>query len=448
MKPQLPVWWLHPALLFTAVMGGLAAAAAMIPDNLYVDLWSTPKFFDASTEALTVFCIAAFALGATLPGLHLRGWNGARGTQLDAELSASTLLMLYRVATGLALFGYAVWIAIALSNGMNWQVVMDVVRSKPGAAYLVRSKYLVSAAGITTCTQFGVASAVLGSLLAARTGWRKIWKSLSLLFALGIARAVLNTERLAVLELIVPMVPVIVTLVLGRQASRSGRVRRVIAWAPLAGISALFFVFAGFEYGRSWTTYYSGGSVSFWTFAVSRLAGYYVTALNNGAYLVTRLNAPMGVPFFTLNFLWRFPFLSGLTHLLFPTFDLADTYFDLLNSGANAEFNNGGGLLAPAIDFGVYGMILYWLMIGLITGWVYRNFKRGSAWGLCLYPMLFLGTLEVPRGLYLSGGRAVPPICFLLLSAFLLRIKQRRAEGANVPTTPLPVVADLQVAIE
>jgi hypothetical protein len=115
---------------------------------------------------------------------------------------------------------------------------------------------------------------------------------------------------------------------------------------------------------------------------------------------------------------------------------LLDTYFSTLDTGANAEFNNGGGLLAPAIDFGSYGVTAFWLLAGLISGWAYRQFKRGAAWGLCLYPMLFLGTLEVPRGLYLSGGRAVPPICFLLLSASLLAIRQNRSTVAAEPAPP------------
>jgi hypothetical protein len=426
MRPRFTVWWLNPPLLFAALIGGLTAAAVLIPESAYRELWNTPKFFNASNASLTALCIAAFVLGSLLPAGHIRGWAGSREKQPDTELSVSLLLTLYRVAIALALFGYLVWGGVAISRGLSWQIVTDGLAGKPGAIYLIRHTYLLNIAGITTCTQFGVAAAVLGSLLAAQTGWRKIWKSLSVLFALAVLRALLNTERLAILELAVPMVPVIATLVLGRRAGQRRWLRLAILGAPVAAIGGVFLLFAGFEYGRSWATFYAGNSASFWSFAMYRLAGYYVTALNNGAYLTTRLAVPLGIPFFTMNFLWRLPFFEGLMHSLFPTFDLADNYFDMLNSGANAEFNNGGGLLAPAIDFGVFGVILYWLAAGLVCGWMYRQFQRGSAWGLCLYPLLFLGTLEVPRGLYLSGGRAIPPICFLLLSACLLRIQQRR----------------------
>lgn len=429
MKPRTAVWWLHPVLLFVGLNGGLALVTLLTPDSVFADLWFTPKFFNVTAMAWTVNSIAAFAVGALLPEIHFRGWSRPRQETEEAPLPSGTLLVLYRVALALALFGYIVWAGIAISHGMNWQIVMDVLTGKPGAAYGIRNEYLINVGGITTCTQFGVAAVVLGSLIVAQSGWRKISGSLSLLFALAVVRAFLNTERLAVLELVICMVPVIVTRVLSPQASRRPLLRHAIAWMPLGGIGGLLGIFAGFEYGRSWTTYYSTGGQSFWMFALYRLTGYYVTALNNSAFLLARLPTP-GVPFFTLNFLWHFPFLEKLMTALFPTFNLLETYFETLNTGANAEFNNGGGLLSPSIDFGPYGVVMFWLISGVISGWVYREFKLEKAWGLCLYPILFLGLLEVPRGLYLSGGRAVPPICFLLLSAYLLTVQQRHAASA------------------
>ena len=430
MRP-LRVWWLNPVLLFSVINGGLAILATVTSPGTYVERWSTPKYFDGPAMILTVLCIAAFALGASLPGGHFRGWAGPREKPSVSGLPVNTMLWLYRIAVALALLGYVVWGSVAVSHGMNLQVVMDALKGRAGAAYLIREHYLLTVVGVTTCTQFGVAAAVLGSLIAAQCGWRKIGKSLALLFALAFVRALLNTERLAILELVIAMAPAIASMALGPRAARSRRLRLAILSAPVAGICGVFFLFAGFEYGRSWTTYYAGGSDFFWAFALYRLTGYYVTALNNTAFLLTRLITPERIPFFTMSFLWRFPFISGLVNAMFPNFELVNSYFDTLNTGANAEFNNGGGLLAPAIDFGPCGAILYWLLAGMLSGWIYRSFKRGTAWGLCLYPLLFLGLLEVPRGLYLTGGRATPPICFLILSAYLLAIGQRRAQTAE-----------------
>jgi hypothetical protein len=441
MKPKFAVWWLNPALLFLVLNGGLAVVTVLTSESAFENLWNTPKFFNGSMMLLTVGCIAAFVVGTVLPQAHIRGWAGSREKIRPAALRLETLLLLYRIAVALALLGYLMWTAIAISHGLNWKIVMDVLASKPRAAYNIRSEYLLGVAGVTTSTQFGIAAVVLGSLIAAQAGWRKVWGSMSLLFALGVIRALLNTERLAILELAVPMLPLIATIVLGPRAERSRRMRIAIVAAPAAGLAALFLIFAAFEYGRSWTTYYSGHGESYWSFALYRLTGYYVTAVNNTAFLLNRLRAPQGIPFFTMNFLWHFPLLNDLVHSLFPNFDLLKTYFDTLNTGANAEFNNSGGLLAPAIDFGYAGTILYWFTGGLIWGWFYQQFKCGSSWGLCFYPLLFLGALEVPRGLYLNGGRAIPPICFLLLSAYVLRVPQlrmmhqRRAERAAAEAT-------------
>jgi hypothetical protein len=431
MRPRLTVWWLNPVLLFVGLNGGLAAVTALTPESVFLDRWYTPKFFDQHALILTVLCLAAFALGALLPELHFSGWAGPRERRAETGLPLDSLLALYRTAVALTLFGYTVWAAIGIKNGLTLQVVMDVLEGKPGVTYLIRTTYLPVITGVTTCTQFGIAAAVLAALIATQAGWRKVWKSLSLLFALAIVRALLNTERLAILEMAIPMLPVIASMVLGPRASRSRRLRLAIVAAPLAGIAGLFFLFAIFEYGRSWTTYYASiSSESFWSFAFYRLTGYYVTALNNSSYLLTRLTAPLGVPFFTASFIWRSPLLSGLLKALFPNFDLEDTYIYELDAGANAEFNNEGGMLIPGVDFGAFGTILFWLAAGLVSGWAYRQFKRGSGWGVCLYPLLFLGIMEVPRGLYLTGGRATPPIVFLLLSAALLALQQRRAQAA------------------
>ncbi len=433
MKRGFTIWWLHPAALFGGLCGTLVAVAALIPDSVYQRFWFTPKFLSGEAVGLLAAFVGVFAVAASAAGMRLKDRVGPAEMAPDADLSESTLLTLYRIAMGLALFGYAVWGAVAISKGLNLGVLREVLAGKPNVLYSIRTVYLVSIPGVTTCTQFGVAAAVLGSLIAARSGWKKVWKSLTLLLMLTLLRVVLNTERLALIEIAVPMTVIVLTQVLRPLAERRRSVRVAMAAAPLAAIPILFVLFASLEYLRSWV-FYANGPLSFWEFAASRLVGYYVTAVNNGAYLAMRLQAPLGLPFFTMNFLWRLPVLHGLVEALFPAFQLVTTYFDVLASGANAEFNNGGGLFAPAIDFGWVGGIGYWLVTGLVFGRLYALFRRRSAWGLCLYPVLFLGLVDVPRGLYWSSGRAIPAIVFLALSAYLLAIQQRRQRNRSFPS--------------
>ena len=429
MKPAFTVWWLHPLLIFAGLSGVLSLAAFLIPETTYQDLWFTPKFLDTPGMIAVLTAIVAFSAGVVLPAMRFRGWASDNNQEPEPDLAPRTLLLLFRTAVALSLAGYSIWIATAVSRGLNVSVLADVLAGKHLVLYGIRMHYLENIPGITTCTQFAVAAAVLGPLAATQLGWRKIWKWLFLLFVLAVLRAILNTERLSIVEMAVPMSVILVTRFLIPLGRSRRWLRASIKAAPIAGVALLFVIFAAFEYFRSWASFYSDDGIPFWEFAASRLIGYYVTAFNNGAYLFDRLSAPMGVPYFTAEFIWRFPFLRDLTESVWPTFQLSRNYFDLLQSGANAEFNNGGGLFGPLVDFGPMGAVLYWLVTGVVCGAIYRGFKRGSAWGLCLYPVLYLGILDVPRGLYWAGGRAVPQICFLALSGFLLAIQQRRAKA-------------------
>jgi hypothetical protein len=194
----------------------------------------------------------------------------------------------------------------------------------------------------------------------------------------------------------------------------------VLALPTYAG-AALLGVFAASEYFRSWISYYAGGKQSFLEFVTLRLLGYYVTAINNGALLLDRFD-PTGAPYFTWYFLWRFPVLSSMVDYLYPNLPFGHedaAYTTVLGSGANEEFNNCSGYLLPVLDYGFWGALLYWLMMGLLCGWVYRLFCRKHPAGLTLYPMLFIGVAEMPRIIYFGEGRAIPGYVALALITYV-----------------------------
>src|SRR5207248_4753847 len=103
---------------------------------------------------------------------------------------------------------------------------------------------------VTTCTQFGVATVTLGLWLYFR-GQRQVVWPMAIVFALGAARALVFSERLALIELVVPAFVVAVRMtVLGRPLS--GFVRSSLQLAPLLGVAVLLLFFGSFEYFRSW----------------------------------------------------------------------------------------------------------------------------------------------------------------------------------------------------
>ncbi|MGA2183676.1 MAG: hypothetical protein ABSH47_11660 [Bryobacteraceae bacterium] len=416
MNREHELWWLNPAWV-VGVMGTiLAVAALLVPDWMYRAYWKTPKFYDATHMWMTLACVAAFSFGAAAGALkRLHGNRGADSRWMD-RLPWNSIQTLFNACFWLTLVGYVAWAGAAVSRGANLTLALGVLRGDKGASYLMKEAYLGTISGVTTLTQLAMAAYVLAVLIGVAKGWRPVLPKCAVLFACTIVRALMNSERLAVMELLVPMVVVLVRLGIMDSPRFAGRLWSLLRAAPALGYAGLIGIFGASEYFRSWINYYAGGDLTFWQFVSLRLLGYYVTALNNGALLVQRIE-PTGAPFFTLHLAWRLPVLSGIANALYPNFPLAlrevDPYMSYLTAEANPEFNNGGGFLLPMLDFGFTGALFYWLLCGLVCGVLYRLFQQKRPLGLLLYPVVFVGAIELTRIIYWAEGRVLVPICVL-----------------------------------
>ncbi|MBI1789605.1 MAG: oligosaccharide repeat unit polymerase [Acidobacteria bacterium] len=415
-RPTSAIWWLHPAFPFAAAGVGISVAAHLIPESTYRTYWRAPKFFDWSTLEVALLCVAVFVFGS---------WWGTRLTARGRGIaipgpeergSWNLMAFLFRLSFWLCLSGYALWTALAIRRGITWSVVMGVLTGEKGAMYDARFTYLPTVGGITTLTQFGIAVMILGAIIGFSHGWRTVRFKCGAVFLIAVFRALLNSERFALIELAVPFLVTGLAVRYFDSPKASPSVRILLRFAPFIGVATLFVLFTGFEYFRSWTNYYAGRDQTLVEFGAMRLLGYYVTSFNNGAYLLQRLET-LSAPYFSLHFLWGFPLTGPLIKRLFPN-PLLDSsekwfYFPFLESEANVEFNNAGGMLFPLLDFGVPGGLLYWLLLGLICGAVYQMFRRKELPGLFLYPIVYLGLLEVPLALYWGEGRAFPSLCLM-----------------------------------
>ena len=146
------------------------------------------------------------------------------------------------------------------------------------------------------------------------------------------------------------------------------------------------------------------------------------------------------MPLQTLDFLVRFPIIKGL----FPSLHVAgfptERYADLLATSANPEFNNPSGIFGPFVDYGVAGGLLYWLLCGLVCGFLYKEFKLRSVTGIFLYPALYISLVEATRILYWASGRFFPDV-FLLVFGVLLLFRKSAAPSVyrlslDVDTSP------------
>ena len=404
------IWWLHPAALVCSAGVFIGVCAYLIPESTYRRYWRTPKFFDLHGLWVTLACCGVFAVGAVL-GARILG----RAPRLNPSGSLADKIpwdameKLFKISFYLCLLGYALWIGLAIQRGMTPETVVGVLAGEKGAMYDARFTYLPTVGGITTLTQFGTAAVILGAVIGFCRGWRTVRIKLAILLFAAVCRALINSERFALIELIVPFAIVALGFRYLSYSKVAVRARMLMNLAPVIAVVALLLFFTSFEYLRSWSNYYAGRDQSLWEFGAMRLVGYYVTSFNNGAYFLNRL-PPLNAPYFTTHFLWTFPLTSPAIKRLFPDpmLDTTDKwfYFPFLESDANVEFNNADGMLFPLMDFGIAGGLIYWTAAGFVCGWLYERFRRKDLSGLLIAtPMLFWLVRRVGAGSRLPSGR-------------------------------------------
>jgi len=433
------VWWLWPAAPLLLLVGPTLVAAALISDSVYERAWRTPKGLDGSSTTLLLGVVVAIVAGTLVVALAERDRTARPGVGWP-DVSDETIAFLrraYVLLIALTLFGYGVWLAVGLTRGLTFGDVRTVLATQDNFNLPIKDK-LATLPGITTLTQAAIPAAVIGVLLDAHRPNSVVRWGYRVIIALAVARAFLLAERLAVAEIVVPVIVVRATLTHRRTGPRG---RRFVAMAPVIGLLVLLAGFSISEYSRSWNWYSDQTDRSFVDFASERLLGYYATSHNNGALLLDHGDVVGNVPYHTTAFVWQVPpgsqFSAGLAD------DVDDDRRRVLRGFGNPEFNSPGGIASIVIDNGVVGGTVFAFGLGLVLGGLHLGFLHGRLPGLLLYPVAFTGLLELPRYLYWFQGRAtpavvVPIILAVIVSARHRRHQQRRLLASSIPTVGVP----------
>ncbi|MBA3961439.1 MAG: hypothetical protein H0X40_06010 [Chthoniobacterales bacterium] len=407
-KANRETWWLHPVTAVFLATVPFIVSAHLLPESSYLELWKAQKHLNGVSLGLTLVTLLMFALGYALS-------LASRPSQSPAPLiERKHLAPLFLLSAALAIAGYLIWLVLLLRD-VGASTLMATFHADSGANYAIREAGS-TIPGVTTMTQFGIAAVILGGLLI-RTGQnrRPVLVILFVLILLSVLRAFIWSERLAVIELIIPLG----LMTLKPELRPGSRFRLTYTLAPFLGAAALYLYFTGFEFFRSWSATYAAGEVSLWSFAWTRLAGYYITALNNGMLMYSELGR-LPLPYYTLEWLWKLPGVSYLLPYDQVTGVSLGAQGDILRVMANPEFTNPSGIFPYFLDFGP-AAYLFWVFCGAAAGFAYRAFREERLAGLLFYPFLFVGLIELGRVPYLTSGRAFPAWIFLFLSYFLLK---------------------------
>jgi hypothetical protein len=424
---------LSPAVIPLVIGAVSLIPTALVGDVQFRTLWNTPKEITPDTLILFGFGAVALASGALigialspLPRRSSAPWPGLGQDALGLLRHASTLL------TALTLAGYLGFIYLIARSGLT--VAQLFGGSEANGNALVKES-IGTIPGLTTMTQLGIGAVVVSATVLVQQFSRFELAKLLIVIGMAVPRAYIYAERLAILELVLP-----VTVVIAAKLSIGGRTRRAIARAlPVVGIAMVVVVFGLFEYSRSWNFYRAHGETSFVGFALSRLAGYYVTAINNGQLILNHLDWPGRWPYDTFEGFWSAPGVQNVALYErlggFPapyTKTGSSPYMDMLGQFGNPEFNNPSGFVGPFIDYGWLGGLVWLVVTGVVAGLLYQQFCSARFLGLLLYPVFFIGLAELPRYLYWVQGRAIYTwLALLAIVVLLARGRRNRLREAD-----------------
>jgi len=417
-----------PLTLVFGVYIPLFAAFLVTSPSLFRTEFRSVKYLTATSALFYAAAIALFAVGAAYGrtrGLRRPLREAFEQTAVGERYRRRLEPFLFALLS-IAVVSYLGWFAVGMARAGGPTKLLDAWLSNP---FYVKTQLLRTVPGLTTLTQLAVAAIPLAfafGLLGRRTRARQLAIAL---FLLAGARALIFSERLAMLELVVPLI----YLVLSR---RTATVPKAVLWG-LGLIAAVVVVFGVTELRRTYAYTHNASPER----VTTRFLGYYLTSIDNGSDVIDRHRA--ATPFAnTGSMLWKFPVLGGFRADYVPgvgtvtlryedIFGLdPDTYWQptFAQDDLNYEYNvfTTPGFLAA--DFGWFALPVL-LVLGIYSGTLYTR-AAASPFHRALYAVWLVGLLEFMRIMYFFDTRAFP--AYLAFAAVYLSIARRARESRIV----------------
>jgi hypothetical protein len=428
-------WWVAPPVMALLLWLSLTFAVAGLDAATFRAYWKTPTFVTPDFTRLFVWCTVSFALASFTMTQVLRSGSHrrARGTWL---LEPGFRRVIFR----LFLLGVVATVAFAVGRvgGPGPFITQTIAVLSGGGGSAAMREAFAPVSGLTSFTQLGLLIAMVETInLKWRTGVTDRHTSRRRLIAVvlfGVVRSLLASERLAMVEILLPM---FIVWARGHRL-RSARQAVLVSLAPFVGLVTLVFAFAGTEYFRSYQSYKDRTDDSLMEFSRNRLLGYYATALNNSAMHMEHdtEKAPFAL---VLEGMLNWPGVRSTLQIGDPRRQDAKT---LLETYANEEFTNKAppGLLS--LEGGPLYVVAFMAGFGAIAGAAYAGYRFGSVGGSVWFGIVFTSVVEFPRIWYLSSPRMSMVIVVAVVGWFRYnRIGQQSRRGARAQVAvPEPAV--------
>lgn len=411
--PVLMHWAWSPLGLMLLLPLPALVAALTVPDSYYTELWGQPVFITGDIKLLAVV-YASVILGA-FAVLHPLISTSSEITFSPEQVR--WVVISTRILAAVTFAAYGAWLLIGVSRGMDFAIIADLLRGESSAPYRLKEFYLDPVSGVTTWAQLGILVGPLAILRSKLTSMKASPLVIALVL-MAAARAVLFSERLAVLEVVVSAG--LAWLIFRSKPPFFFKNAAAVVLSYVTLWVGLVVFFGVFEYTRSWLHYYAsrfdGGLADF---AWQRLLGYYATAFNNAALQGQVAQSDLTIAYILQGDLYR--------TLLGPAAEDANRFANSLQSLSNPEFSNVSGLLVPSNAFGATGGLVFWIIVAAVIGIVVVLASRGHLIAILTYSTLGIGILEVDRLFYYGTSRYLAAVIALVVLGVTWAIVSRRA---------------------
>jgi oligosaccharide repeat unit polymerase len=391
-------WWINPGLTLVAIVIPLAIADCLA-NNYLIEFnrsdYHSPIFFTWFYGSLFLGGLATIACFAFVGASRT-----PRASDIGFGDGALTFLFL------LCMAGYVIWFGPLMLTSPD--VLIGALTGEEGAVYEVR-ELAPTIGGVTSLVQFGIGYVCIYGMkvfVEGRAMPRRYTFFLACIFGAAVFRAAANSERIAVIELMFPLLVIVCSSGFLISNSLFRGVRQTLPLIML-GIGPVFF--ALFEYNRSWINHYQYQYDGLWEFALERFGLYYVTALNNFCGYLDYSSWPTFTGAWTFTWFYKLPLIGDAVQQLTGA-DIGEGFETFLKEYAEDEFNNPTGVLPVYHDWGVLGGLMYFALYGFIAGLAYRSFTLRRGFLQYVYPLVLFSFFEILRISYVADGRSAAAV--------------------------------------
>ena len=381
---------LFPLVVFTSTILFALLSYFLINDLYFFEMVQNYKIFNSFGLILILIYLFIFSIPflMRLPT-----------PIIEIKVNQSTILRYALLSFFLALIGNILFFRFFYQNPeqlLSWTNNLSVSGFKTSLSE-------TQIPGITTMTQFAIPSVILFMILFLKNNYKKsILFFVFVLLFFALARSFFFSERLAIIELIVP---IFVLLTIFNKIS----LKKVI----FMGMIFLAMIWS-FEYFRSYSNYWYAENYNAGSFIINRFFMYFATTINN-FFMVTTY----------------FEFQKYMVDILAPFYQFSQNYsivgYNNLFKYASPEFNSPFFFGVIYTNFWIFSPIIVFI-ISVLTKTSYFNFRRINFFGIYTFPIILLTILDI-RIMYLLETRIYffYFVFLLIVMEVIIRKKMRPA---------------------